>query len=663
MFSGTRFHASGASDDFEAAAWTRRANRRRLVVFLAVFFVVAVSGLAYVYARPAIYEADARLNFATPSIQRIEALGPGAAAGDRPFSIADEAQYLSSRPLLSTVWERLKSTAAPVPERLSLADPVAAMQSMLTVVPVEQSRIVTIHARGREPRFLAAFVDQLIGAYQESLAARYRTASSSELVDIGDEAGKLQAAVVAKRKEVDAFRARYNIVSVERDENQVLSEVKGTSTALNLANEKLVAAEGRMKALDDAQSSGRAVTRSRDNPTLAALEQQAATIRADLKEVARTFTPQYMEIDPKIRSQRARLADIEQQIVAQGESSQAAALQEARDNLASARATVASLRSQLASNQQSVQSFTSHFTEYQAMQDELKRLEVLRQKAVERQAALDAESGSRRPQVQVVEGASVPTSPASPPYTRDAGIALGIALVAALLAMGIVELFNRPPARPATIVVPQSWSPMAMGGPTLQALEAGPAPMQLDGARATPALAAPDPLPRELSTDELGALLHASDARLRAAIALLSIGVAPPDVVELRSEQFDRAQGALRVGDRTIAVPPGVSSLFEDGAVIDRAWSNEGALDARLLYAAHDAGIEQADEVTASAVHHTYVAWLVRQGIRFSDLAAVVGDLRPDRLNAYARLAPAGTRRPFSELDALHPVVREWRSD
>jgi len=657
-------------DGYDAENWTRRANRRRLVVFLSVFVVVAAIGLAVDYLRPAVYEADARLNFATPSIQRLESAPAPGAVDERPFSVRDEVQYLSSRPLLAMVWERLKGASVPPPDHLSLVDPVSSLQAMLTVAPAGESRVVVLRARGGQPQFLAAYIDGLVAAYQESLAQRYKAASSSELVDVGEEARKLDDAVVAKRKEIDAFRARYNIVSVERDENQVLSEVKGTSTALNLANEKLVAAEGRVKALDDAQAAGRSVTRSRDNPTLAELEKQAATIRADLKEVARTFTPEYMDIDPKIRAQRARLADLEQQIVAQGQTSQNAAMQEARENLAGARATVASLRAQLASNQQAVQAFTSRFSEYEAMQAEVKRLEVLRQKAVERQAALDAESGSRRPQVQIVEGASVPTSPASPAYGRDAGIALGVALLAALATMGIVELFNRPPARPATIVVPQTWSPMGVGGPAFATLGAEPARRQLEAAsetsRPAPALAAPTALPRELTSDELAALIEASDPGLRTAIVLLSIGVTPQEVVALRGEDFDRETGALRVDGRTIAVPPAASAAIAtpdapgNPLAADRngAAFREATLDTRLLYVAHDAGIEQADEVTAAAVHHTYVAFLVRQGVRFTDLVGVVGDLRPDRLNAYASLAPGGPRRPLAEIETTPAALR-----
>ncbi len=85
----------------------------------------------------------------------------------------------------------------------------------------------------------------------------------------------------------------------------------------------------------------------------------------------------------------------------------------------------------------------------------------------------------------------------------------------------------------------------------------------------------------------------------------------------------------------------------------------EADVDAALLYAAHDAGIDAPDEVTAKALHHTYVSFLVRQGIRFADLADLVGDLGPDALAAYRPLVPPGPRRPVGEVDRLMPVLRD----
>ena len=672
MSSRTLFEPANPLGNFEAEQRSRRANRRRLTVFLSVFLLLSLVGLGYVYSRPAVYQATARLNF-IPAAGQPAATDP-ARASEKPYSLRDEVQFLTSRTLLGEVWERLKESSVP-PPGISAADPAAFLQAMLSATPLEGTNIVLLRAQGSQPAFLSAFLDHLVAVYRASLAERYKSASAGTLAEVGDEARKLEASVLGKRREVDAFRARHNIVSLEREENQVLAEVKGIGAALNAANDKLVAAEARLGALQEAEVAGQSVARAKDNPTLAALEQQVAGIRADLKEVGRQFTPQYMQIDPRVKSLRAGLADLEQQIVVQHQSSQQNALQEAREEVAGARAASAALRQQLSANQRSVQTFTSHFNEYRALQEELTHIEQLRQKAVERVAGIEAEETARMPKVEVVEAAATPQSPASPWYARDAALVLVGALLAGLLTMGIVELFNRPPRQPATVIVPQAWVPVPVGGHATASLGADPRKPLLEGAQA-PALASPRSLPRELAAVELRALLDAADRDLRAAIALLLMGLTRREVVDLRRGDIDRDAGSVRVTgivERLVALPANILALLTvaetsaderpaDAPLLVKGNGPpmaEADLDAALLYAAHDAGLENADEVTPLSLRHTYVAFLVRQGMRFSELVKLVGHLPADTLAAYKLLAPAGPRQPLDRVDLLLPAIRE----
>ncbi len=252
------------------------------------------------------------------------------------------------------------------------------------------------------------------------------------------------------------------------------------------------------------------------------------------------------------------------------------------------------------------------------------------------------------PKVEVVEFATTPTSPVSPQYARDAALVLGSALLVALLAMGNVELFNRPPPQPVAVIVPQTWMPMALGGHANAALGVDAPRALLDVAAHAPAsLPAPQVLPRELTNKEMRALFDASDHELRAAITLLLSGLTRQEVVQVHLRDIDReAHPARDRRGRTPAPDPahGCASLTEDGRPADAPVltarnggpMSEADLDAALLYAAHDAGIDRADEVNAMAPHHTYVAHLVRQGVRFSELVKLVGDLHADALAAWA---------------------------
>ena len=669
MSSNTFFESGHPFGYLGVEQQNRRANRRRLAVFLSVFLLAALAGLVFVFSRPAIYEATLRLNFVPVAGQPG---GDPARASDKRFSLRDEVQFLTSRTLLAQAWERLKQSSAPPPATLSAADPAASLQSMLSAAALEGSNIVLLRAQGGEPAFLSALLDQLVAAYQAGLADRYKSASTGMLAEAGDEARKLDASVIAKRREADAFRARHNIVSLERDENQVLSEVRGIGVALNAANDKVISSESRLGALQEAQTAGKSAARSKDNPTLAVLEQQAATIRADINGLGENFTPQFLDLDPRIRTQRARLAELERDIASQRQSGAQDALQEARDDAAGARAAATRLRQQLAANQGSVHAFTSRFNEYQALQQELAKLQELRQKAVERVVALGAQEKTRMPKVEVVEAAATPHEPVSPWYARDAALALAGALIAALLTMGIVELFNRPPRLPATVVIPQAWMPVAGGGGgyALDALDM-PRHRALPDAAHPSALPAPRPLPRELAAHEISALLGAAEQAPRAASALLLMGLTEREVLDLRGGDIDRDAALLRVtgaAERQIPLPANILALLTEGdkhadasliASHNRLAMTEADLGAALLYAAHDAGIDNAGEVTPLSLRHTYVAFLLRQGMRFSDLVKLVGHLPADTLAAYRLLAPVGPRQSAEAIDRLLPALRE----
>ena len=59
-----------------------------------------------------------------------------------------------------------------------------------------------------------------------------------------------------------------------------------------------------------------------------------------------------------------------------------------------------------------------------------------------------------------------------------------------------------------------------------------------------------------------------------------------------------------------------------------------------------------------AALRHTYVAFLVRQGIRFADLARLVGPIPPEELAAYGALAPTGPRVAIDAIERVLPALR-----
>ncbi|HYP68819.1 MAG TPA: tyrosine-type recombinase/integrase [Thiobacillaceae bacterium] len=658
-----------------------RGNRRRRLVFLGVFALACILSLSYTFLRPAEYRAVARLQItpaaAAPAPTTVTiAGGQGAVtpAGDQAGSQASdsakpfltELQVLTSRPVLEQAVERLNTGYD-----LSFLgpDPVAGLQSAMLITPVSGTDVVVLTITGRHAEVLASLLNTVTQVFQAHLEAAYGSTNHQALVNAGDEAAKLEANVAAKQREVDLFRLRYNIVSPERDENQVLASASGIAASLNKADENVGIAEGKLRSLRDAAASGRNVLRAQDDPTLANLEQRASQLRQDLTDLGRSLTAEFMAMDPAVRAKRAQLEDLERQIKSQRVLGLQAAVAQAEQDLASARETADRIRRQGAKDRNAVREFSGNFDRYKALQADLTEMQALYRAAVERKLRLEASELDRKPAVTILEAATTPRQAWRPLYARDAAISLAGSLLLGLLAMWFVELFNRSEPQPAFIIgqpVPNGMLPDQM-----EAL-----PLPLAGIRglgpASPPLLADHPvLPRELRQEEVAALLNAASEAGRLGMLLLLSGMRPEEVLALTLDDVNLEERRIQVAGepaREIAIcetlaGPLAQRMTQPGRQIladaqGHPMTMED-LDSELLCAAHDAGIEHPADVRPAALWHTYIAFLVRQGIRFAELMQISGRLPAGMMAAYSALAPAGSRLPLEAVERVLPAVAQ----
>jgi integrase len=362
--------------------------------------------------------------------------------------------------------------------------------------------------------------------------------------------------------------------------------------------------------------------------------------------------------------------ELERQIVAQRSASQQTAIVEAQEELASAQGASARIQSQMLSTRQEATQFNARFNEYKARQDELGELETAYRDAVQRRAKLEASERARTPTTTVLEAATTPHQAWRPLYWRDTALAIGGSLALALLVMWLVELLNRPESQPAVVLIqPQPGALLYEAMP--QALANRSAPAMSLGAAEPALLPRPTTFPRELRVDEAAAVIAASDDEMRLVIGLLLSGVTPDEALELRWSDVDLARGAIRAGGesgrelypggalrRLLETAPKVAGSERLVRPTGKPATRDG-VDAQVLGAAHDAAIEDAPQVTSACLRHTYIAFLMRQGIRFADLTRLVGPLPAEAIGAYSALSPAGARRDFAQIQVLYPALQE----
>lgn len=677
MLAGSRFQQPIIEDHarFEAAAAARRVNRRRLVVFLIVFVVTLLPGLAWNFMRPAEYRAAARIQLTAGTVApRNDVVVPGASAAEQPkprMDLLTQVQYLTSRSLFEEVTRRLEKEG--LAASFAGADPLTTLQGAVSAVPLAGADVVEVQAVGASPQLMAKIVNTLVETYREQLFVSHGSESQETIANLRQEVDRLGASVAEKRAQLSAFRMQSGVVSSERGENEALSRMKGLSDSLNKANEDAAKADAKLRALRDSAASGKGQVLAKDNPTVASLEQRVSATREQLRDMERTYTSDFMAMDPNARALRARLAELEQQLTNTRSNSRQAALAMAEEEAMSAHATVDRLRGQIEGQRREAQVFSGKFNEARAMEDDLARLEGARRNASERLAKLEASESARQPTFKLIETAAVPDKPWRPDYWRDGLINLVASFLLGLVAVWFVELFNRAPqAVPVpstTVVVPQPWI-----GPALGVDPSARPELALEGGARTllQAPAAP-PLPRELSQDEVESLLVGAGEEGRLLCGFLLLGLTVEEARDLACADIDLTGARLNLrgpAARQLPLPDwmrealgtyagrlGDGPLFRDGA---GAPLGEHEIRGRLTCAALDAGLDEAASVGPEVLRHTFIAHLVRQQVRFSDLGSLAGPLGAQELSAYAAVSSGPRHVRGDEADPLMPALRNY---
>jgi succinoglycan biosynthesis transport protein ExoP len=635
----------------------------RARIFLAVFLPTLALALAYALLRPATYRAEATLEVDLAN------------GFDDPLGGAAYQAYLSHvqgltrRSVLAATVDRLGG-------KLSLddsGDPVARLSRVFHAEPVEGTDLIRVVAEGRRPERLPLLVDTLVQVYLEQHRREQASDEAEETAALRSRANELEQRMAALHERLASFKAQHDIVSLEREENEVL-------TRLGDLTRSLARAEDESRAARAAEETAIATLRSeeppllpRDRRALDALESKAAAIREELREMGKVWTPQYLSVDPKVKRMRRELERLEEQHARRLEQARANALEAARQRVAEAEGKVRRIRAELAAQKADAQRFTGRLQELRTLQEELERLGGLFQETREALAQAELSDPGRLARLRVLEPALVGDRPVSPNYARDAGLGTLGAFVLALLGVWLVD-YLRAPARAR-----EGFQPGPLARPLETELQDRwhPAPLPAHDRSRAPLPEARHPrlasTPRRLSNAELAALWSAANEEARLAMGALLSGLSVDELVAARRDALDLDAGVLRLADRALSLPPALLDLLGRSPGFGPAApllgdAGTGPVDPAhvaglLACAAIDAGLASPHEVNPQVLRHTYLLYLVEQGARLGDLHRQVGRLPPALLAAYGAASPPGPGLPLDRIDPHLPLLRQPPED
>jgi uncharacterized protein involved in exopolysaccharide biosynthesis len=630
--------------------------------FFAVFALVLVPANLWNFSRPPVYRATATVLTTVPT----ERSGAGRNEADIQH-VAIQRQLLLGRQLLTDTIALVEAAGGdppPTPDDL---------RPWLEVDAVPGTNLVELRAEGGQPVLLADVVNAWLEAYEGLRQAEIESRVGNRLEKLAEQAESLEAQISAKRAALTAFRERHDIVTLERDSNRALKRLNSLQTSLADAEDAQIKARARFAAIEAAASRGEPIIADEQAGVLARLEEQEAELAVRVRQLQKRYTEMFIQNDPDKRALPEQLQRLRARIDAVRGQGAEAALTQARREVETTTERRLRLERELGEQKRVASRFSADFETYQDLEADLASLDQLQRDTENERVALESQAIDGYPQIEVIEPAHAPRDPVRPKYLRDLGlsaVAAGGAGLLTVLGLLLLDAARRPRRTPMTGI--RIWGEDAGERPQRPQLPPQPAHGQRGGQAGqasrhwlghTPASvgASPERAPRQLLQGEVEALWDVADESERQLMGLLLTGLDPFEIAVLDRTDFNLRSGEVRVptDGRRVPLPAGLADLFAEAQPLP-AWqsADEAAeLANRIPLLALDAGLAHATEVTPEVLRHTYLAYLVRQGARLTELHRIAGRMDTDSVQRFAHLSPAGASRPIAQVDLSYPLL------
>ncbi len=646
---------------YEPLAWYRR---REFRIFIVIFLLFSIVGLIVCFSRPPVFRSSATLTLLGDA--EIDRYWTSSDINKSGQSIEPENQHIAVQNRILTAPRLLEKLWTAVNDNALIPTGVIAqfndMRNMLSVESIVNTQLVELRASGSEPEILPVLINAWVDAYRSIRSDNINQTSLLKNEALTDQLNTLKNQVSEKRKAIDLFRQQNEIMSEVRDENPILTQLVGLNKALNKANELALKADAELESIEAAIARGEPVflDDTNNSESLAELEKSAQKLRERVVRLEKQYTQEYIRLVPDLNAVPEQLKAVEAKIAGMGQVDQGRVLSIARQDARATNKKVRRLQQQLADHKHIASEFTARFSEYKEMQIALQNLEAHYRSTEDKILKTEVRQHQKYPDIEVISKAFLPQQRISPDYPRDAALIL----VASFL-LGLIGVWV------ANFLVPKEV--IASPGITLSGLHmysdenlAGlPPVMQTPQLPGRPSiLPLEQSMPEELTDSDLHLFWQQSTARGKQLIGILLSGISIDEAALIETQHIDLQLNTIDIqGDhsRTIEISEGLAELFRQSknrpAWQSSCGGNVEDLVALLACLATDADMDS-HRFSNQALRHSYLLYLVRQGVKLSELADQVGYISPSALTVYRAQSPQGAGKVIGEIDRVHPLLK-----
>ena len=194
---------------------------------------------------------------------------------------------------------------------------LAAYYDRLTAFALDKSRVISIEFQSADPELAARVANLIAKRYLSFQQVAKQDQARSAGQWLSGELEKLRGKVKEAEAKVEDFRAKSNLYVGSNNTSLVNQQLTELSSQVSAARAQKADAEARARSIRDALRSGQSLDSSdvANSELIRRLSEQRVTLKAQLAEQSSTLLPQH----PRIKEMRAQIADLDQQIRAEGE--------------------------------------------------------------------------------------------------------------------------------------------------------------------------------------------------------------------------------------------------------------------------------------------------------------------------------------------------------
>lgn len=413
-------------------------GRMRRRVFTLTAALVAILGLLYTLLQPTLYQSSATVLMSAPTAideQMLDADVQGVAIQRRTLTGAEITRNLT---------DALNANYGIALDPLEL-------RSLLAVEPVPETNLLELSARGSDPELLPPLVETWVEVYTNVRASDIETRKTRTLSEVQNELDGLALKLDAARTALETYRAENEIISMERQENAVLSQLDGLNKTLNNAVEEEFKAKAYLDTLRTSLSAGEQVVPQSERGDVTAMSNQLAELKGRLSELRARYTDDYIRKDPRLREIPEQVDALEAELREAYLEGSTAELANAERAYRTAQETVSSVKQRLQEHKASVAAFNTIYAKHEALVEDLARLEELNRETQARQVQIQVRQVEKYPQVSVIDWPAPEAVRIGPAYLLLLGFTALAALVSGVFAVWLYSYLHPRTPPPAYV--------------------------------------------------------------------------------------------------------------------------------------------------------------------------------------------------------------------